>query len=81
MTVERMEQQLEKSGSWLLGDYSLADICVIPAMMRLNDIGMQELWADCPNVTQWFALYQDREALQQAFYYGSLLSEQYGTDI
>jgi glutathione S-transferase len=78
MTIERMEAQLEKSGPWLLGDYSLADICIIPTMIRMNDIGMRDLWIDCEQVSRWFSLYRERDALQKTFYFGSLLSEQYG---
>jgi glutathione S-transferase len=78
MSVERMETALKNEGPWLLGDYSLADICIIPVMMRMNDIGMTGLWADCDQVGKWFGRFQDREALQKTFYFGSLLSEQSG---
>ena len=66
------------SGPWLLGEYSLADICIIPVMMRINDIGLAYLWDDCPAVARWFEQFQERTALQNSFYHGSLLSEQYG---
>ncbi len=78
MCIERMEIALQGAGPWLLGDYSLADICIIPVMMRMNDIGMQTVWADCDEVDKWFARFQEREALKRTFYFGSLLTEQYG---
>lgn len=78
MSVERMENQLREAGPWLIGDYSLADICIMPVIMRMNDIGMDNLWADCESVSEWFARFRQREALHKAFYFGSLLSEQYG---
>lgn len=78
MSIERMEKQLLKEGQWLLGDYGLADICIMPVMMRMHDIGMDTLWADCAKVSEWFARFRDRDALQKTFYFGSLLSEQYG---
>jgi len=77
MTIDRMESQLQKAGPWLLGDYSLADICIIPVIMRLDDIGFSHLWADRKNVSNWFSRYRERKALQETFYFGSLLSEQY----
>jgi len=80
MTVERMEAQLQQHGPWLLGEYSLADICVIPVLVRLNDIGLSKLWADCDRVGAWFSRFLQRDALQKTFYFGSLLSEQY-TDV
>lgn len=78
MSVARMEKQLEDGRQWLLGDYSLADICIIPVIVRMDDIGMSDLWVECANVQAWFARIREREALQRAFYFGSLLSEQYG---
>lgn len=81
LTIDRMQQQLDGAGPWLLGNYSLADICIIPTMMRLNDIGLGRLWADCSGVSAWFDRYQERDALQKAFYHGSLLTEQYGKDL
>jgi len=78
LTIERMESQLQLGEPWLLGDYSLADICVIPVIVRLNDIGLGKLWADCDKVGEWFVRFQKREAFQKCFYFGALLSEQYG---
>lgn len=78
LTAQRMEKQLEGAGPWLLGDYSLADICIIPVMIRLDDIGLHDLWSDCPHVAKWFDLARQREAVKKTFYFGSLLSEQYG---
>jgi glutathione S-transferase len=78
MSIERMETQLQSEGPWLLGDYSLADICIIPVVMRLNDIGLHDLWNDCAAVSAWFEGFREREALHKTFYFGSLLSEQYG---
>ena len=81
LTIERMEQQLDGAGPWLLGAYSLADICIIPTMIRMNDIGLHIAWNDCPAVSAWFERYQERNALKKAFYHGSLLTEQYGKDL
>ena len=81
LSIERMEQQLDGAGPWLLGDYSLADICIIPTLMRMNDIGLYSAWNDCPAVSAWFERYQERDALQKTFYHGSLLTEQYGKDL
>ncbi|MDH3351407.1 MAG: glutathione S-transferase family protein [Gammaproteobacteria bacterium] len=78
MTIERMERRLDDGRPWLLGEYSLADICIIPVIIRLNDISMSHLWSAQRHVGAWFARFQEREALQKSFYFGSLLSEQYG---
>lgn len=78
MTMERMEEQLEDGRSWLLGDYTLADICIMPVMVRVNDIGMSDLWSGCNRVAEWFERHKARDAVRKTFYFGSLLSEQYG---
>lgn len=78
MTIDRMESQLRNNGPWLLGEYSLADICIIPVIVRLNDIGLERLWSDCDKVGEWFSQFQQRDAYRKTFYFGSLLSEQYG---
>jgi len=78
MTIERMESQLRRKRPWLLGEYSLADICIIPVIVRLDDIGLGRLWADCDKVAEWFSQFQERDAFRKTFYFGSLLSEQYG---
>ena len=78
MTIERMESQLQRKRPWLLGEYSLADICIVPVIVRLDDIGLGRLWADCDKVAEWFSRFRERDAFRKAFYFGSLLSEQYG---
>lgn len=78
LTVDRMQDALEGAGPWLLGEYSLADICIIPTYMRMNDIGLSRLWDGHAAVSAWFGEFQRRPALEKTFYFGSLLSEQYG---
>jgi len=78
MAFDRMQVALQDAGPWLLGDYSLADICIIPVLMRMQDIGLSNVWNHCPAVASWFDLYRQRRTLQSAFYHGSMLSEQYG---
>lgn len=77
-TVQRIEQALIEGGPWLLGDYSQADISIIPVVMRMQDLGLEHLWENCPAFTDWFARYRARPSLINAFYHTSLLSEQYG---
>lgn len=78
MSVNRMQEALADGRDWLLGDYSLADICFVPVFVRLDDIGMGYLWEDAPAVGDWLDRIKGREAFEKTFYFGSLLSEQYG---
>ena len=77
-TVQRMERALADGRPCLLGDYSQADISIIPVIMRMHDLGLGYLWQECPAFTDWFERYRNRPALVNAFYHTSLLSEQYG---
>jgi len=76
MTVERIDKALE-NGPWLVGaQYTIADICVAPLFQRMEDLGMSDLWADYPRVTDWFERLKARPAYQTAFYEGSRLTDE-----
>lgn len=70
-TLSRMESSLQDQ-AWLAGkDYSLAEICVIPTLVRMEDIGLSYLWAKLPNVTDWYQRIQARPSFKQAYYPGA----------
>jgi glutathione S-transferase len=75
---ERMDAEIEKSGGpWLLGkDISLADVAVMPALVRMDDLGMPD-WQDLPRVVTWFENIRAQPAFQPTYYHGSLLSERF----
>jgi glutathione S-transferase len=76
-TVARMEPAL-KANAYLLGPApTLADFCVLPALIRMEDLGYEFLWEDKSGVKAWLARIKARPSFQKAFYFGSLLSEQY----
>jgi glutathione S-transferase len=66
------------ANDYLLGPkLTLADFCVLPAMIRMEDLGYEFLWKDKPGVKAWLARIKARPSFKAAFYSGSLLSEQY----
>jgi glutathione S-transferase len=75
---ERMDTEIEKSGGpWLLGKkITLADVAVMPALVRMNDLGMAD-WQDLPRVVTWFANIRAQPAFGPTYYSGSLLSERF----
>jgi glutathione S-transferase len=76
MTIERIDAALA-NGPWLVGaQYTIADICVAPLFQRMEDLGMDDLWADYPRVADWFARIKARPAYQTAFYEGSRLTDE-----
>ena len=81
LTVERMEATLSDDRDYLLRNYSLADICVLPTFLRMNDIGLRPLWANAPGVSRWFDTLKERRSVVSTMYPGSLLSEKYGEPV
>jgi glutathione S-transferase len=52
----RRRAEIEKSGGpWLIGkDIMLADVAVMPAFVRMADLGLDSAWADLPRVQRWY---------------------------
>ncbi len=76
---ERMDAETEKSGGpWLLGkQISLADVAVMPALVRMHDLGMAHQWENLPRVVTWFDNIRAHSAFKPTYYHGSLLSERF----
>jgi glutathione S-transferase len=71
----RVEKSLS-SQQWIAGShYTLADICMVPVMQRLDDIGLVSLWAEFPRLTNWYEAVRGRRAYTKAFYPGSHLGK------
>jgi glutathione S-transferase len=78
-TYERMDAQIETSGGpWLLGKkITLADVAMMPALVRMDDLGMADQWQDLPRIVIWFDNIRAQEAFKPTYYSGSLLSERF----
>jgi glutathione S-transferase len=78
-TVVRMNEWISQSGGpWLMGEeITLADIAVMPVIVRLEDINMDYLWKDMPQIADWLKRIQAHAAFEPTFYSGSLLTEKY----
>jgi len=52
---------------WLAGqNYSLADIGLVPYLLRLEHLGLNGMWSDRPNVSNWFDRVKQRPSYQTA---------------
>ena len=72
-----MEKPLSQS-EYLLGrNLTLADFAVLPSLIRMEDLGYEFLWKDCPGVAAWLVRMKSRRSYSVAYYKGSLLSQQY----
>ena len=69
---------LTSGGPWLMGQaITLADVAVMPALVRMADLGMSAQWQDLPGVVRWYGAIRAHPAFKPTFYPGSLLSEQF----
>jgi glutathione S-transferase len=70
-TVARMDRAMA-SGPWIIGEqFTLADIALVPTLVRMSDIGLADAWADKPRVADWLARIQARPSFAKTFYPGS----------
>ena len=78
-TYERMDAEIKASGGpWLLGgEISLADIAVMPAIVRMADLGQDKGWQDLPRVQRWYDAIRACPAFAPTYYPGSLLTERF----
>lgn len=78
-TVVRMDDEIKKSGGpWLLGgDISLADVSVMPVIVRLADLRQEALWQDKPSLSRWLDNIRAQPAYPKTYYYGTHLTELY----
>ncbi|MBV9555600.1 MAG: glutathione S-transferase N-terminal domain-containing protein [Pseudolabrys sp.] len=75
----RMDSEIKKSGGpWLLGkQITLADVAMMPTIVRMHDLGLGSHWKDLPGVVAWFDAIRAHPAFKLTFYPGSLVSEQF----
>ena len=77
--VVRMNDWLvESGGPWLMGAKpTLADIAMMPVIVRMDDINLNASWADKPAVARWYEHLRAHPAFKPTYYHGSLLTEKY----
>lgn len=77
--IDRMAQWLEASGGpWVMGrTMTLADIAIMPVIVRMADINLAGMWHGHPAISAWLAAFQKTAAYARTFYHGSLLTEKY----
>ena len=76
-TYQRMDQAIAESGGpWLMGKrITLADVAVMPAIVRMADLGLDGMWQDMPRVRRWYDEIRGHAAFKPTYYFGSLLTE------
>jgi len=69
--LDRVESALE-NGPWLIGEqFTIADIVLVPVIVRMEDLGMSDMWAHKPTVARWYQNVQSRPSFGIAYCDGS----------
>jgi glutathione S-transferase len=78
-TYARMDSAIADSGGpWLLGrTITLADVMVMPAIVRMADLGLGHMWNEMPRIGRWFDEIRGHAAFAPTYYHGSLLTERF----
>ena len=76
-TCRRMDAAIGKLGPWLMGgQFTLADVLVMPSIDRMADLGLSHIWEDkYPRVGEWYERLKARPAFQATYYPGSRVSD------
>jgi glutathione S-transferase len=77
--ITRLDDEIRASGGpWLLGArMTLADIAIMPVIVRMADIRLGHRWSDRPAVATWLEAIRADPAFAPTYYEGSLLTEKY----
>jgi len=77
--VARVAAWLDQGGGpWLMGaDLSLADLMLMPVIVRMDDIALGHLWDGFPAVAAWLEAISATPAFAPTYYHGSLLTQKY----
>lgn len=76
--IDRVEAALAADGRpWLMGGrLTIADICLLPTIDRMVDLGFRAMWEDAhPHVTGWYGRFAARDAFAKTYYQGTRLTE------
>jgi glutathione S-transferase len=77
--IVRMSESLRAGGGpWLMGpNITLADVAIMPVVVRLEDLGLGVLWGHLSEIGRWLDALRRRPAFAKTYYPGSLLTEKY----
>jgi glutathione S-transferase len=76
--LRRLSDAIRRHGGpWLLQDLTLADVAIMPVLVRMEDIGMAPFWRHMPEIERWLELIKQLPAFAPTYFFGALLSEKY----
>jgi len=79
-TMQRVAKVLDTGQDWLVGNqYSIADIVLLPTVVRMVDLHLTHLWDDYPAIQAWLDRAMARPSFDIAYYDGTRLRTEYET--
>jgi len=74
-TMEKVNSAVQ-SGSWICGEqFTLADMTLMPTVVRMDDLGMASMWDDLPGLAAWYARLQSRPAFALTYFNGTRVGD------
>jgi glutathione S-transferase len=68
-TVERIDVAVAKGSPWLAGEaISISDFCVLPTVVRMSDLHLEDVWAGLQHFQSWYDRIKTRPSFGAAFY-------------
>ncbi|MCH8056934.1 MAG: cytochrome P450 [Proteobacteria bacterium] len=70
-TLEHVNDAV-KDSNWICGElFTLADVTLMPTVVRLEDLGMASMWDDLPAVAAWYERVQGRPTFAKTYHPGT----------
>jgi len=73
--IKRVTTALKEGGPWIVGEqYTIADVVLLPTIVRMIDLKLDHLWANNPEFQSWVDASFARQSFDVAFMPGSRVS-------
>jgi glutathione S-transferase len=73
-SLEKVNESL-RHNHWICGEqFTLADITLMPTVVRMEDLGMSSMWDDLDGVASWYGRLQSRPCFDLTYFEGSRVS-------
>jgi len=70
--LSRVDKATAGGGPFLLGEQlTIADITLLPSIVRMDDLGMTELWQNKRGVSRWYGMMLQDDAFEVAYMPGA----------
>ncbi|MBP6031098.1 MAG: glutathione S-transferase family protein [Sphingobium sp.] len=71
----RVANALSTGGPWIMGQqFTIADIALVPSVVRMVDLGLEAQWDDLPAIASWLERAIARPSFSEAYYEGTRVS-------